>query len=701
MFSSSDSYSKPTQGYRFYVPSHSNTCTAQPHSNANPTSLPTKREVYSDEHDHLFNDGEETVIPEEDDRDLESFFGSDDDEPASSLPTRQEPAPVPAPVPAPTLQESEVRPYASVDFFYALTCIINNGIVHEDFVKRLRHPDSIQMLQLLKHRNDQRRKTMQAAVRRQDHSVTVYIPDWVTPYIENIVKGRQDNELLFAGIGLGKANNQKLISLLKEALVKAGSYNTERIGTHSGRKSCTMKTLEVTNGDMRTTAQLIGHANITTTSAYVGRENQHLRGVVQGVSAHWESLVAGQSNDEGHKKVRLSSRQNQVVPTSAVQEVQFGQGVNNGRRAFTDLEIKYMLLEAWTDHQPHIMHLLRAWVAVAVCSGLRISELGRIQVQDVRAPDGSIYYSVLVKWTKGGLMWHQEELLGREAPRHREQRAEETASRILEEGRVPDMHKLKQAALISPDALIREGWAQGDITRPGTGAKVVPIKTLMKTDMMEEFQKFREWKRMSEQDSSVDEDFGRPGKKAKTEPLTTAKNSTPLAHSNTAFTTPQQRDIRSFATPQQDEKKEHSGIDERFSRLPGTDDRIDSIHATVLDPAIADQRLFKTPYSNLEHYAILDGYYNSLSTNDWAGILRDYKEYFHPTRSSTSIKDKIRNMKLAFMSKDQQRAMRDHYANMPDVREGINNIDILRANKIKMSNEEFMHAKWTARREYM
>ena len=90
MFSSSDSYNKPTQGYGFYVPSHSNTCTAQPHSSAPATYLPTKREVYSDEHDHLFNDGEETVIPEEDDRDLESFFGSEDDEPASSLPTRQE-----------------------------------------------------------------------------------------------------------------------------------------------------------------------------------------------------------------------------------------------------------------------------------------------------------------------------------------------------------------------------------------------------------------------------------------------------------------------------------------------------------------------------------------------------------------------------------------------------------------------------------
>jgi integrase len=586
--------------------------------------------------------------------------------------------------------------------------MINDGVVHEDFVQRLKHPESIQMLKVLKSRNDRRRETMRAAVRRQDHSVTIHIPDWGVPYIEPIVKDRKDTELLFAGLGHG--SNSKLIKLFKTAMAEAGSNNIDRIGTHSGRKAFAMTTLAVSNGDMRATAQLVGHANVATTSSYTGRETNNLRELVQEVSSHMKSNVEGASSEEGPRKVRLSSRQNQVVPTSSMQEVQFGRGVNTGRRPFTDNEIKYMLLHAWTDQKPHVMHLLRAWVVAAVCSGLRASDLGRIQVQDVRAPDGSIYYNVLVKWTKGGLMWHQEELLGREAPHLREQRAEDTALRIMEQGGIPNMHKLHQAAMIGPDAIIREGWVQGDIARPGTGARVLSVHELVKqtshlkhvdegkNDVVREFHQFQEWKRKNDQDSAVDEDFGRVTKKPKNEPP---------ARVNPPFTTPpqqrQQRDIRSFTspqpTPQQDEKKEQTWIDERYSRLPGSDDRVDSIHGSVLDCAKSDKRSFKNPFTNLENYAILDGYYHMQSQNDWAGILRDYKDYFHSLRTSVSIKDKVRNMVLDMMSKEQVKDMRDHYSNMPEVREGINNINILKANKVKESNEDWLHKKWTARSE--
>jgi hypothetical protein len=264
--------------------------------------------------------------------------------------------------------------------------------------------------------------------------------------------------------------------------------------------------------------------------------------------------------------------------------------------------------------------------------------------------------------------------------------------------------------MIGPDAIIREGWVQGDIARPGTGARVLSVQELVKqtshlkhvdegkNDAEREFHQFQEWKRNKDQDSIVDEDFGRVTKKPKNEPP---------ARVNPPFTTPpqqrQQRDIRSFTspqpTPQQDEKKEQTWIDERYSRLPGSDDRVNSIHGSVLDCAKSDKRSFKNPFTNLENYAILDGYYHMQSQNDWAGILRDYKEYFHSTRTSVSIKDKVRNMVLDKMSKEQVKDMRDHYSNMPEVREGINNINILKANKVKESNEEWLHKKWTARSE--
>ena len=159
---------------------------------------------------------------------MDWFVDSDEDEPISSLLARQEQDPLKHVL---FQEESEVQPYASVDFFHALRCIINEGVIHEDFIKRLRHPESIQMLKLLKSRNDRRRETMRAAVRRQDHSVTISISDWVVPYIETIVKGRQDSELLFAG--LGKGNTAQLNRLLKTAIAEAGSDDIHRIGTHS------------------------------------------------------------------------------------------------------------------------------------------------------------------------------------------------------------------------------------------------------------------------------------------------------------------------------------------------------------------------------------------------------------------------------------------------------------------------------------
>jgi integrase len=765
---SSGSYSKPTKGYGFYSASHSSTSTELPHSSDTTSSLLTKRKAHTDEEDNVFSSFGSTLDHIEEDDLVDWFVDSDEDEPISSLLARQEQDPLKHVL---FQEESEVQPYASVDFFHALRCIINEGVIHEDFIKRLRHPESIQMLKLLKSRNDRRRETMRAAVRRQDHSVTISISDWVVPYIETIVKGRQDSELLFAG--LGKGNTAQLNRLLKTAIAEAGSDDIHRIGTHSGRKSFAMTSLEVSKGDMRATAQVVGHANITTTSSYTGRETNNLKELVQGVSTHFKSVLGPLTTENGHSKVRLSSRQNQVVATSATQEVQFGRGVNTGRRPFTDKEIKYMLLDAWTDLEPHVMHLLRAWIAVAVCSGLRSSELGRIQVQDVRAPDGSIYCNVLVKWTKGGLMWHQQELLGREAPHLREQRAHDTAMRIMDQERIPNMHKLRQAAMIGSDAIIREGWIQGDINRPGTGAKVLPVEALSKrtaqdsplahhedktehddknvSTLDKEFHQFKEWMNMSKNDrdemnlkawkisneggatsgmsnieksnpdaysktlsgltstqnreridefDEYDEEFGRKSKKPKTAKYVYSdKKSTPLAFVNSAFTTPQQqqRDIRTYATHQQDEKNEKPLIDERFSRLPGTDDRVQSIHASVLDCAKADKRSFKNPFTNLENYAILDGYYHMQSQNDWAGIVRDYKEYFHPLRTNISIKDRVRTMALDMMTKEQMLMMRDHYSNLPDVREGINNIIDLRAKKLKESNEEFLFKKWTER----
>jgi hypothetical protein len=272
------------------------------------------------------------------------------------------------------------------------------------------------------------------------------------------------------------------------------------------------------------------------------------------------------------------------------------------------------------------------------------------------------------------------------------------------------MHKLHQAAMIGTDAIIREGWVQGDVNRPGTGARVLPVEELVKqtshlkhvdegkNDAEREFHQFQEWKRNKDQDSIVDEDFGRVTKKQKNEPPVRV---------NPPFTTPpqqrQQRDIRSFtspqATPQQDEKQEQSWIDARYSKLPGADDRVNTIHGSVLDCSKGDRRSFKNPFTNLENYAILDGYYHMESQNDWAGILRDYKEYFHSTRTSVSIKDKVRNLVLDKMTKEQVKNMRDHYSNMPEVREGINKINELRADKVKESNEEWLHKKWTSRSE--
>ena len=142
-----------------------------------------------------------------------------------------------------------------------------------------------------------------------------------------------------------------------------------------------------------------------------------------------------------------------------------------------------------------------------------------------------------------------------------------------------------------------------------------------------------------------------------------------------------------------------SSIPSRFSRAPTPDDRdsFQSIHASVLDPAIPDRRIIRIPFTNLEVYAILDGYHHRTSSNDWAGILRDYKDYFHPIRTSVSIKDKVRNMVLETMTDEQIAKARDHFANLPDVCEGIQRINAAREQKLRMSNELFLYDKWTKR----
>ena len=611
--------------------------------------------------------------------------------------------------------ENEVRPYAATDFMEALRRFIREGVLPEDFHERLRHPLSIQMLKVMEKRNRDRLHTMLTRIRRQDFSVTVYIPDWVVPFLEAITKGRQGDELLFAGIGTD-SRHDKLTKLIKAACVAAGSEDVHTIGTHSGRKTFGAQTLQVTKGDMRATQQIMGHANIMKTTLYTGQEPKHIKEVVRNVSTNIHDIVYGTSPpptttaaDSSKPVERLLSRQKPVRPHTRTEEVQFGHTARHGgRRPYKEHEIKYMLTKAWTGEKEHIMHLLRAWIAMSICSGLRASEQGRIQVQDVRAPDGSIYCNVLVKWTKGGLMWRQEEIMGREAPHFREQRAEEAAKRLLDQGRQPDLKMLKRASSLGADALNREALVQGDMQRPGTGARVVPLSALStkRKDPSTSSRKPSSSSRPSQpspldeevivisdsenedthihhsDDSDEDEGFERRSKK----PAKKKRNTNPWSERLPEVSTSSAR-------------KPSSSIPSRFSRAPTPDDRdsFQSIHASVLDPAIPDRRIIRIPFTNLEVYAILDGYHHRTSSNDWAGILRDYKDYFHPIRTSVSIKDKVRNMVLETMTDEQIAKARDHFANLPDVCEGIQRINAAREQKLRMSNELFLYDKWTKR----
>jgi integrase len=612
----------------------------------------------------------------------------------------------------------KVRPYAATDFMAALRKFIREGVLPEDFLERLRDPVSIQMLKMMEKRNRDRLYAMVKRVRNQDYSCTVYIPDWVVPFLQAIAgKERDGDELLFAGIGTDR--NDKLIRLIKAACVEAGSEDVEKIGSHSGRKTFGDRTLKVTQGDMRASQQLLGHASNLNTTLYTSQQPKHMKEVVRDVATNLQDIVFGASHTttSASSSKRLLSKQNPVLPSSPMDKIQFGHySRHGGRRPYTEKEIKYMLLHAWTDEEPHIMHLLRAWIAMSICSGLRVSEQGRIQVKDVRAPDGSIYCNVIVKWTKGGLLWHQEELLGREAPHLREQRAEETAKRLLEQGREPDMRNLKRASTVGADALIREGFSQGDLQRTGTGARDVPISALSSLKRKEPSSSSRpsplddevivisdsenENTHMHHHDES-DDDEGflrrskKPAKKRQSKNYWTER----LAELSSASAHEARSSHPTIHPSSSAAREPSSSIPPRFSRAPTPDDpdKYKSLHASVLDPAIPDRRIFRIPFTNLEVYAILDGYHHRTSSNDWAGILRDYKDYFHPIRTSVSIKDKVRNMVLETMTDEQIAKARDHFANLPDVCEGIQRINAAREQKLRMSNELFLYDKWTKR----
>jgi len=153
-------------GYGF-DPSLASTAAVRPSSSATTSSLLTKRKAPTEDEDDLFSFFGSIVDPEDEDGDwIDSLglFDSDSDEPSSSLlslPAKQEQG-------RDLFQEQSKaqpsQPYASVDFFHALRCMINDGVVHADFVDRMRHPESIQMLKVLKYRNDRRRETQRAAV---------------------------------------------------------------------------------------------------------------------------------------------------------------------------------------------------------------------------------------------------------------------------------------------------------------------------------------------------------------------------------------------------------------------------------------------------------------------------------------------------------------------------------------------------------
>jgi integrase len=221
----------------------------------------------------------------------------------------------------------EVRPFAAIDFMEALRRIIREGVISEDFLERLRHPLSIQMLKMMEKRNQDRLHTMLTRVRRQDFSVTVYIPDWVVPFLEAITKGRRGDELLFAGIGFDR--HDKLTMLIKAACVAAGSEDVHNIGTHSGRKTFGAQTLQETKGDMRVTQQIMGHANILKTTLYTGQQPKHIKEVVRNVSTNLRDVVFGTSPTTttaaySSKPVeRLLSRQNPVHPHTRMEEAYF------------------------------------------------------------------------------------------------------------------------------------------------------------------------------------------------------------------------------------------------------------------------------------------------------------------------------------------------------------------------------------------
>jgi hypothetical protein len=664
-------------------------------------------------HGYIGMDGKWHPIPEDDDDEIEV------DEDELKVEVEQEVRPSAAKMIRPSAAKMirptaamEVRPYAATDFMAAIRKFINEGVIPEDFLERLRHPLSLQMLKMMEKRNRDRLYAMVKRVRNQDYSCTVYIPDWVVPYLQAITgKERDGDELLFAGIGTDR--NDKLIRLIKAACVEAGSEDVEKIGSHSGRKTFGDRTLKVTQGDMRASQQLLGHASTLNTTLYTSQQPKHMKEVVRDVSTNLQDIVFGayHTTTSASPSKRLLSKQNPVLPSSPIEMVQFGHySRHGGRRPYTDKEIKHMLLHAWTGEKAHIMHLLRAWIAMSICSGLRVSEQGRIQVKDVRAPDGSIYCNVLVKWTKGGLMWHQEEIMGREAPHLREQRAEEAAKRLLDLGREPDLKMLKRASTLGADALNREALVQGDLQRPGTGtdARVVPLSALS-TKRKEPSSYSRQPSSSSRpsqpspldeevivisdsenedthihqsDDSDEDEGFHRKSKK----PAKKKRNTNPWS-------------VRISEHSSSSAHEPSSSIPTRFSRAPTPDDpdRYKSLHASVLDPAIPDRRIVRIPFTNLEVYAILDGYHHRTSSNDWAGILRDYTDYFHPIRTSVSIKDKVRNMVLETMTDEQIAKARNHFANLPDVCEGIQRINAAREQKLRMSNELFLYDKWTKR----
>jgi integrase len=64
-------------------------------------------------------------------------------------------------------------------------------------------------------------------------------------------------------------SRQQAWYVIKAAAKRAGLAHTERIGTHSLRKSAARRFLEASGNDMSKTAAFLGHRNPATTSAYI------------------------------------------------------------------------------------------------------------------------------------------------------------------------------------------------------------------------------------------------------------------------------------------------------------------------------------------------------------------------------------------------------------------------------------------------